>query len=229
MRRSDLAPEAVLFDFDGTLIDTGPLILESFRHTARRFLDRVPSDDALMRNVGVPLIHQMEELSPGRGAEMVAYYREHNQAAHDDLARPFPHVEEVLEELKQRGYPMAVVTAKGRTAVDLGVELIGLDRFIEVVITADDVEVNKPDPYPLRVAADRLGVDLTRSVYVGDSPHDMTAALRGGAVAVAALWGGIFPRERVLEPGPHHALEDIRELLGLLGSPVDEADGSEHT
>jgi pyrophosphatase PpaX len=212
--------EGILFDFDGTLIDTTGLILESFRVTAREFLDEQPPDDVLLAGVGIPLRTQMEALSPGRGDEMVAFYRAHNHAHHDELARPYPHVEEVLSELSVRGMPMAVVTSKGRAAVDLGVRMIGLERHVQRVFTSDDVEIHKPDPHPLRHAAGELGLDLTRCIYLGDSPHDMAAARDGGAIAVAALWG-MFERGRVLAERPDYALEDIDELPALIDGDAE--------
>lgn len=214
--------EAVLFDFDGTLIDTGELILESFRYTIRTVLGRDIDDDELLRNVGAPLRQQMEEFAPGRGDEMVAVYREYNHARHDELARPFPGVEETLAALKTRGMPMGVVTSKGHVAVDMGRRMIGLDRYIDTVVTADDVQVHKPEPYPLLFAAERMGVDVTRCMYVGDSPHDVTSARRAGAVAVAALWG-MFSEERLAEAGPDHMIAEIGDVLDLLG---DASNGS---
>lgn len=217
--------EAVLFDFDGTLVDTAELIFTSFRHTAATVLGRELSRDVLLKNVGMPLKQQMEVIAPGRGDEMVAVYREHNHSHHDELARAFPHAEEVLADLAGRGMPMAVVTSKGQVAVALGVGLVGVDRYVGTVVTADDVPIHKPDPYPLQHAADVLGVDVTRCIYVGDSPHDMTSALDAGAIAVAALWGA-FTEDEVLEPGPQYALSDILELLELLdGDPERFATG----
>jgi pyrophosphatase PpaX len=207
--------EAVLFDFDGTLIDTGELILESFRHTTRTVLGRDMSDEDLLHDVGAPLRQQMERFAPGRGDEMVAVYREYNHARHDDLARPFPGVEETLTVLKARGMPLGVVTSKGHVAVGMGRRLIGLDRFIDTVINADDVRIHKPEPYPLLFAAEQMGVDVTRCMYVGDSPHDMMSARRAGAVAVAALWG-MFSRERLAEVGPDYMIAEIGEVLDLV-------------
>ncbi len=212
--------EGILFDFDGTLIDTTGLILESFRVTAREFLDEQPPDEVLLAGVGIPLRTQMETLCPGRGDEMVTFYRAHNHAHHDELARPYPHVERVLSELAARGMPMAVVTSKGRVAVGLGVRMIGLERYVPRVFTSDDVEIHKPDPYPLRHAAGELGLELSRCVYLGDSPHDMAAARDGGAIAVAALWG-MFERERVLAERPDYALADIDELFDLIDGEAD--------
>jgi pyrophosphatase PpaX len=207
--------EAVLFDFDGTLIDTGELIRTSFRHTLRSTIGVELSDEMLTANVGVPLIEQMEGFAPGRGDELVAVYREHNHAHHDDIARPFDGVEEMLAGLARRDVPMAVVTSKGRVAVGMGARLIGLDRFIDVVVTADDVHTHKPDAYPLVHAAGLLGVDVERTAYVGDSPHDIASANAAGAVSVAALWG-MFSREVLLGAGPDYALSGPEHVVGLV-------------
>jgi pyrophosphatase PpaX len=142
-------------------------------------------------------------------------YREFNQAHHDELARPYPGTVEALTEIARHGMPMGVVTSKGTEGARRGLTLFGLDGFFQVVVTADDVPIHKPDPYPLNAAAAALGIPLGYCVYVGDSPHDMQAAVSGGAIAVAALWGAFSSRE-VLAPGPAFALHDIGELPGLL-------------
>ena len=212
--------EAVLFDFDGTLIDTGGLILASFRHTMREALGRDDlSDEELMRNVGVPLLKQMEEFAPGRGEELVAVYRKHNHAHHDEIAEPFEGVDALLSGVRDLGLPIGIVTSKGQVAFGMGERLIGLDGKVDLVVTADDVHTHKPDPFPLVYAADKLGVDVTRTVYVGDSPHDMAAAKAAGSVAVAALWG-MFSEESLVAESPDHVASSPREVLELLVSLV---------
>jgi pyrophosphatase PpaX len=136
-------------------------------------------------------------------------------AHHDELAKPYPGTAETLTEIARHGLPMGVVTSKGTEGARRGLELFGLDDFFEVVVTADDVPIHKPDPYPLHAAAAALGIPLGYCVYIGDSPHDMQAAVSGGAIAVAALWGA-FPARDVLAPGPAFALNEIGELPGLL-------------
>jgi pyrophosphatase PpaX len=207
--------EAVLFDLDGTLIDTVELILTSFRYATTQVLGAPLPDELLMRNVGVPLISQMREFSPEHADELLRVYREHNAAHHDAMARAYPGTEEVLRLLQTLGMQMGVVTSKGTTMTRRGLDVFGLGPFFDVVVTADDVDRHKPDPHPLEEAARGLGVDVSRCAYVGDSPHDMQAAIAAGAVSVAALWGA-FPREAVLEPGPEFALDSIRDLPLLL-------------
>jgi pyrophosphatase PpaX len=218
--------EAVFFDFDGTLIDTCELIATSFRHAVAAVLGEKLAEEDLTRNVGAPLRQQMEELAPGRGEELVAVYREFNHAKHDEIARPFSGIEQVLAELSRRGTPMAVVTSKGRAAVELGIQMIGLDRYIDVIVTADDVEIHKPDPHPLRVTAERMAVDIERVAYVGDSPHDIASANAAGAVSVAALWG-MFGRERLAAAGPDYVLTEPLDVLDLLEGRIEPFEDDE--
>ena len=207
--------EVVLFDLDGTLIDTIDLIRASMRYATETVLGAALPDDVLMHNVGVPLMRQMEEFDSERAEELLRVYREHNGKVHDAMVKEYPGVEESLEALLDCGKRLGVVTSKSRPVALRGLERFSLGRFFETVITCDDVPVHKPDPFPLIHAAERLHTDIDRCAYVGDSPHDMTAAISAGCIAVAALWGG-FGRERVLEPRPTHAAASMREVVRLL-------------
>ena len=102
------------------------------------------------------------------------------------------------------GYRLGVVTSKSKPVAMRGLEHYGLERFFETVVAYEDTEIHKPEPEPLLEAARRMEVPIERCAYVGDSPHDMNAAIAAGAVPVAALWGPFA--ERVLEPGPAVAL-----------------------
>ena len=210
---------AVLFDLDGTLIDTVELIRVSFRYATRTVLGYEIPDEVTMANVGQPLAQQFRDMAPDHADELLEVYRTWNLAHHDELAKEYEGTAAVLEELARRGLPMGIVTSKGTAGTNRGLDLFGLRRFMQVVVTADDVPRHKPDPYPLHYAADRLQVELAYCMYVGDSPHDMTAAISGGAIAVAALWGA-FEAPDVLAPGPAFALERIGDLPGLLDGDV---------
>jgi pyrophosphatase PpaX len=207
--------EAVLFDLDGTLIDTVDLIRTSMRYATEKVLGEALPDDVLMRNVGVPLIVQMDEFAPGRAEELVAVYREHNARVHDEMVREYEGVTETLDALVERGLPLGIVTSKSGPVARRGLDLFGLAPYFETIVSCDDVTVHKPDPHPLRHAAQAIGVAVERCVYVGDSPHDMSAAVAAGCVSVAALWGA-FPPERVLAPGPTHWAECPRDVQALL-------------
>ncbi|TLM97327.1 MAG: HAD family hydrolase [Actinobacteria bacterium] len=208
------AIECVLFDLDGTLIDTLNLILESMRYTTATVLGEALPDDVLMHNVGVPLAVQMEEFAPGRADELLAVYREHNARVHDVLVREYPGVDDGLAALSEAGFRMAVVTSKLHLVAQRGLDRFSLGRFFEFLLGSDDVARHKPDPEPLLHAARLLGVAPERCAYVGDSPHDVSAARAAGMVAVAAQWG-VASRERLVEAGAEYLADSMAEVVAI--------------
>ena len=208
---------AVLFDLDGTLIDTVGHILASFQHATEVVLGRALSDDVLMRNVGIPLKEQMCEFTDDDvvAADLLREYRAFNHACHDEMAKLYPGTLNVLKDLHGRGIPMGIVTSKGTPMARRGIELFGLEGYFDVVVTADDVTRYKPDPYPVQHAASLLGVPATQCAYVGDSPHDIDAGRAAGAFTVAVTWG-VSDTPRLKAAKPDFILDDIEELPALL-------------
>jgi pyrophosphatase PpaX len=185
----------VLFDLDGTVVDSGGIILASMRHATQTVLGRDFTDAELMANVGGPgLEAQMEVLAPGRAAELVRVYRDHNEPLHSTL-EGFDGIEATLEELRARGHRLGIVTAKRRATVDLAFAQLPLAHLFETVVGGDETERHKPDPEPLLLALERLGAEPGEAAYVGDSPYDMQAARAAGVRAVGVTWGGIHDRD----------------------------------
>jgi pyrophosphatase PpaX len=209
------ALEVLLFDLDGTLIDTIEMIMASARYATQTVLGEALSDDVLRHNIGVPLVVQMEEYAPGHSAELLKVYREHNARVHDDMIREFPGVDEALRTLSSAGYRMGIVTSKSRLGAQRGLDYFGLRELFEVLVGYEDTRIHKPDPYPVLEAASRLDVPVEKCLYCGDSPHDMDAGIAAGALTAAAMWGP-FP-DRVLGPGPDYALSALGDLVDLLG------------
>jgi pyrophosphatase PpaX len=217
---AEVTIQAALFDLDGTLIDTVGLILASMRHATREVLGFELPDSELMHGVGTPLSKQMEALAPDRRDELVAEYRRHNWDVHDELISEYAGVDDMLEEIAGRGVPMGVVTSKSRRVAIRGIELFGLERFFEVIVCSDDLDVHKPDPGPILHAADLLDVPAHECVYVGDSPYDVRAARAAGTHAVAVLWG-VFGEDDVLEARPDYVLDRVEDVPCLLGAERD--------
>lgn len=209
--------KAVLFDLDGTLVDTIPLILDSFRYATQTVLGQPVADDVLARNIGIPLVRQLREFTDSDAVadELLRAYREHNRLHHDERARLFEGTAEALSLIAERGIPMGVVTSKGREIAMRGIDLFDLGQFFKVVITMDDVDRFKPDPFPLLKAAEAMGIAADATAYVGDSPHDVDAANRAGALSIAAPWG-VSTRDRLLEAQPHFILDSMTDLPELL-------------
>ena len=207
----------VLFDLDGTLIDSGPIILASMKHASLTVLGHEPDEELVRSAIGGPgLIAQMRDLDPDRVDELVDAYRAHNEPLHAGL-EAFSDVVDLLGVLRDEGRRLGIVTAKRLRTVELA-----LDRFpvlrdtMEVVIGADDTERHKPEPDPVLEALRRLGAPPEEAAYVGDSPFDVRAAKAAGVLAIAVGWGGIHPDERLLHEAPDALVHTAEELHGVL-------------
>jgi pyrophosphatase PpaX len=206
----------VLFDLDGTVIDSGAIILASMRHAAKEVLGLEPPEEELMAAVGGPgLEGQMRALAPDRVEELVSVYRAHNEPLHDQLVA-CAGIDDVLVALKDEGRRLGIVTAKRRVTVELAFAQVPLAHLFETIVGGDETDRQKPDPAPLLLAAERLQADVDDCAYVGDSPFDVRAARAAGMRAVAVTWGGIHTRERLEREGPDAIVDTPEELHRVL-------------
>jgi pyrophosphatase PpaX len=206
----------VLFDFDGTVIDSGAIIIASMRHATKTVLGRDIPDEELGRAVGGSgLTEQMRLIDLDRVDELVACYRAHNEPLHSELAE-CAGMTDVLTTLKEQGRRLGVVTAKRQETVRLAFSYLPLERFFDVVVGSDDTDRHKPDPQPLQHALDLLEAKRDDAVYVGDSPFDVRAAKAAGVHSIAVTWGGIHPRERLEAEGPDSVVDTAEALLAAL-------------
>jgi len=206
----------ILFDLDGTVIDSGAIILASMRHATREVLGLEYRDEELLQAVGGPgLEAQMALLAPDRVEELVRVYRAHNEPLHDEL-EPCAGMDDVLVRLKEEGRRLGIVTAKRRRTVDLAFARVPLGHLFETVVCGDETERQKPEPEPLLVAARRLRVSPPECAYVGDSPFDMRAARAAGMHGIAVTWGRIHGRATLEQERPDAIVDSAEELLAHL-------------
>jgi pyrophosphatase PpaX len=206
----------VLFDLDGTVVDSGAIILASMRHATREVLGREYSDEELLQAVGGPgLEAQMEALAPEHVERLVNVYRAHNIPLHDELEACLG-MEDVLVRLHAEGRRLGVVTAKRRDTAQLAFDRVGLGHLFEAVVGGDETKRHKPDPDPLLLGAERLAADPAQTAYVGDSPFDVRAAKAAGMFGVAVTWGRIHDRLRLEAEEPDAIVDTAEELLAVL-------------
>lgn len=195
----------VLFDLDGTVLDSGGIILASMRHATQTVLGREIPDETLMAAVGGPgLEAQMLEFSDEEHVgELVRVYRAHNEPLHDEV-QLCAGMGGVLESLRADGRKLGLVSAKRRITIEMAFAATGIGPLFDVVVGGDEAPRSKPAPDGLLLALERLGESPQSAVYVGDSPYDMQAAKAGGLFAIGVTWGGVHGRE---------LLEDADELV----------------
>ena len=205
-----------LFDLDGTLIDSIPLIMASFRHTMRMHLGAVPDDTVWRAGFGTPLRPQLRKFARDdeHASRMVDTYRAYTDTHHDRLLKSYAGIDGALGALRGAGARLAVVTSKSHALARRGLARCGLDEYFGVLIGADDVQEHKPHPAPVLAALDRLSADPGDTIFIGDSPHDIEAGRAAGVQTAAALWGP-FPREALARALPHHWLDDPAGIASL--------------
>lgn len=209
-------PLAVLFDLDGTLLDTVPFILAAVRHAFDGY-PRAPTDADWIEGIGTPLKDQLAQFAvrPEDVEGLYERYRSFWLGRHDEYTKPFHGAVELVKRLHAAGHPLGVVTAKIEVGAHRSLRHVGLDAYMGAVIAADSGVPAKPAPDGVVLAARRLDREPGEAVFVGDSPHDVAAGNAAGAVTVAALWGACS-RAQLAVASPRHYVASIRELDALL-------------
>ncbi len=206
----------ILFDFDGTLVDSIELILESYRHTMRVHRGDAFPDAMWVEGLGTPLRVQFRLFTDDDAelAAMIDTYREWNMANHDRMVRAYPGALAAVRRLHGAGARLGIVTSKNRRGLDRGIDLCGFGGLFDCLVTADSMDATKPDPAPVSHAVAQLGGRAEGTLMVGDSPHDIAAGREAGVVTAACLWGP-FDRERLATERPDYWLHSFDDLIRL--------------
>lgn len=209
---------ALLFDLDGTLIDSIGLLLECMQF-AFRDRPRAPTTAEWVAGIGTPLRAQLASWCDGPEdvEAMVGRYRDYQDLHLERLTTPFPHVVDTVRALRAAGHATAIVTSKGRGMTARSLEHVGLASAFDAVVTFEETTRHKPLPDPVHLALERLGARAEHALFVGDSPHDMHAGRAAGVRTAAALWGP-FSREELAESQPTYWLQHFRELPAVIAA-----------
>ncbi|PLT29020.1 pyrophosphatase PpaX [Peribacillus deserti] len=211
----------ILFDLDGTLINTNDLIIASFVNTLNLYFPDKYKEEDVLPFMGPPLYESFYSVDQELAHEMVAKYREFNLANHDQLVKEFEGVYETVEALHHAGYKMAIVSTKLHDTVLRGLKVGRLDRFFDVIIGLDDVERAKPDPEPLQKALKILDSTPQEAIMVGDNHHDILGGKNAGTKTAGVSWTA-KGRNYLDQFEPDYILEHMSELLAIVGAAESE-------
>lgn len=212
------AAPAVLFDLDGTLIDSIELILNSARYAFEKLDREYPSDAEWLKGIGTPLSTIFRRFARDEAdvQQLIAVYREYQMAHHDRLVREYDGTVATLRALRERGHPIGVVTSKSDATAYRGLAVIGAACLVDTVVGIQSSSRHKPHPEPVEVALARLGCAPERAFFVGDSVHDMEAGRAAGVATVGALWGP-FTRQDLAPSHPKYFLNQVADLPQIVG------------
>jgi len=207
----------VLFDLDGTIIDTNELIIESVLHAVQGVVPEGFNRQHIIPKMGLPLAMQMRMFTGLEDVdELVRRYREYNLRRHDEMVSLFPGVAETVPKLKDAGLNVGIVTTKMRDTSRRALKLLGILQYMDVIVALDDVQHAKPHPEPVQKAMAALGAEPAQTLMIGDSPVDIESALQAGAIPVGVAWS--LKGEAVLrEAGAAYVLNSMDDLPIICG------------
>lgn len=206
----------ILFDLDGTLIDTNDLIIQSFLHTLGKYYPEEYKREDVLPFIGPSLKETFGEIDGERVEEMIRVYREFNIAHHDELVEEFDGVNETVAILKEKGFKLGIVTTKKLDIVQKGLNLTGLAPFFEVIVAFEHVSKLKPDAEPVLMALEQLNSTPAEAIMVGDNYHDILAGKNAGTKTAGVAWSA-KGRAHLEEFEPDFMLENMRDLLPIVG------------
>lgn len=209
--------DCVLYDLDGTIIDSVPAILESFRRAFIEVLGEEAPQEYLLSTIGLPLGAAFAPYEPQKVREALheAYLR-HNGDLLPLTAKTFPGMEAALRKIQALGIPQGIVTSKRREPASFALEKLGFTSYFDLIVCREDTQQHKPNPEPLWLAAEKLGLsDYSRILYVGDSIHDLICASNAGIPAVAVDWTAM-PKDQLREASPAFWINEPMEISCIL-------------
>lgn len=206
----------VLFDFDGTLANTNQLIINSFKHIYSAFRGDECDEEYIMSTFGEPLLTTMNrDFGKYNIEDVLACYREYQVDRFNSEVTLYDNVPEILDYLKKRKIKLGIVTSRLKNSTVTAIKNFNIDKYFDVVITADDTEKHKPHKEPLMMALNVLNSKPEETYYVGDSKFDMECAINAGATPILAGWQ-VNSKELIEKYNIKYVLENMWDLTKLI-------------
>jgi pyrophosphatase PpaX len=208
------SPAAILFDLDGTLVDSIELIVAAAMNAFACRPGPCPSEAQIRNTIGRPLPTTFGPwlVDDDDLPFLISKYREYQLEHHDRLTNPYEGIVDAVSTLHALGHPMAIVTSKVGFMAERALVHTGLASYMRCVIASDTTTKHKPDPEPVLVALERLGAGSDEAIFVGDSPYDMQAARAAGVHALGVSWGA-FMEDVLLAAGAEAMIRQPAELV----------------
>ena len=213
--------QTVLFDFDGTLINTNDLIFASYRYAFRKVLNREITMKEILELYGRPLYPSLEKYGEKQEEIYRAYKMFEQRPENETLVKKFDGVYEGIQLLHKHGFLLGIVTSKRMHAVQKSLEFLELTNIFDVIVTPDEPVKPKPSPEPVLLACRRLGIAPDTAVMVGDSVFDLISGREAGCLTCALTYS-TTPLEDLKKEKPVYLADSVYQLAERL---IEENDG----
>lgn len=208
--------DTIIFDFDGTLINTNDVIIAAWQHTYRKYLNCEKPVEHITKCFGEPLLITMAREFPGvEPEESAEVYRKHQRDRADELVKLFPGIVDMLKVLKEKGFKLGIVTSRTGESTDFYLNKFGIADYFDGVVSCDDTDKHKPDPEPLLLGLKKLGAEKDCTLMIGDSPFDMKCANNAGVRTVLVDWRIAGSEEQLSRCRVDYFIKEPMELLEI--------------
>lgn len=206
--------KGILFDFDGTLINTNNLIVKSFKYTFKKHLNLDVEEKEIVRYFGEPLKTTLGRYG-GNLDSMLATYFSYNEENHDNLVESFNGVDEGLSAIKSLGLKTAIVTSKRKVIVEKGLNIIKINRYLDAMVTLEDTTEHKPNGAPCLKACELLGLKPQETIMVGDSYYDILCGKNAGCKTCVVNYSALS-KDELEKYSPDYYIDEIKDLVDLI-------------
>jgi pyrophosphatase PpaX len=206
--------QSLIFDFDGTLINTNDLIINTLKRVAKDKLNLTLKQEKINEMYGLAIDEQMRLLDPKREDELVDYYFDLYLKKVNSETFLFEGIKELLKELNERNYNLYILTNNNTKDTTQSLERLNILHYFEDMITMDDVTSGKPDPEGLQILFNNNNIDKNITLLIGDSPHDIEAGKRFNLKTVLVGWSMFDLKD--FDVKPTFIIQQPKELLKLI-------------
>lgn len=215
MRYENMKLDTILFDLDGTVLNTNHLIIESFQHTYKMITGVERSIDYIVKSFGEPLAVTMKREFDIPVEEAIKIYRDFHYDQFENLIDIFAGIEEEVKNLYEKGYKLGIVTSRLKNTTIRGLKKYNLDQYFHCIVTADDSKKHKPDPEPILIALEMLESRPENVIMIGDSIFDIQCAKNAGVRSAVVTWSAL-PKESYLSENPDYIIEKTEDITMIL-------------
>ncbi len=210
--------KAIIFDFDGTLMDTNGVIVESWNEVYRYVTGHDADLETVKGTFGEILEDTMKKTFPDEEqAPLLKIYRGYQGSGrYKERIDLFPGTREMIEDLRAKGYRLAIVTSRAWKSTPKNLYHFDIEDRFEALVTAEDTHAHKPDPTPILICLEKLGLKADECLYVGDSKFDILCAHNAGVDAMLVGWTWCLPRDQWEVYAPEYVIEEPAELSAML-------------
>lgn len=207
--------KAVFFDYDGTLVDTNNLIIQSYKYTYKKNLGIDALEEDIVKNFGIPLLTVLKQQAEDKFEELHSSYNSYYESKHNEMVKVYDGVYETLKVLRDLGIMTGIVSSKKKLWLERGMELLRLEGLFDVVIGCEDTHKNKPDPEPILKACEAIGIKPEEALMVGDSNFDIECGKNAGSKTCLVKYT-ILDIDKIMEQKPDYVVDKMTEILSMV-------------